>query len=187
MIVSTGNGISIARSDGSIRGLTGGQMFDATGAPKGSLVVAPSVVAPVIVQVHRTAVQAIPTSAWTKVTWDAEDRDVPGFHAGSSGDLVIPASYGGDYFALAEGFWAQNGTGQRGMRLTKNGAVIAESIIPASLLAGGAGHPPLPAYLLSLIATDTVALEVYQTTPANLNFGVAGSQRSSLTLEQKGA
>lgn len=187
MITLYPSGIPKSIPTGTIRGLKGCHRYDANGIPKASLAATTAVLTTVGVQVIRTAVQSIPASTWTKVTWDSELRDSAAFHTGSSGDLVIPsAALAGDYEARACGFWAQNGTGQRGMRLTKNGAVISESIVPASLLSGGAGHPPLDADLWGLVAADIVALEVFQSTIGALNFGVAGSPRSSLTLKQTG-
>ncbi len=185
--------MSVYGADGvELGSTTGGEsctmVYNPDGTPiTGASVVPPSVIATTGCKLSKSAVQSIPNATWTKVTWDTEDMDTDGFHSGSSGDVTIPAGFAADYDIFGCGLWAANGTGVRGMRVTKGGTAITPNIMQAgSLFAGGHGQA-MPTFSENAAAAATFALEVYQNSGGALDFGGAGALASNFCVLMRGA
>ena len=91
------------------------------------------------VKVIRTSNQAI-TGALAYVSFDTEDHDEGGFHAGGSPTrLTIPAGAGGFYVIYAHVLWA-GGTGDNEMKIIKNAATILHLTSCGSEAAGTSSY-----------------------------------------------
>lgn len=117
-------------------------------------------------------------------TWDVVDvdnghilYDVAGYHAGGSpSTITVPTGANGNYSVKAWARFAANVTGQRGIRITAGGNVVAEMFVEAA----GAGVTTVTCSAdVDLVATNTVVIEVYQSSGGNLGF----DYRTSLRLE----
>ena len=117
-------------------------------------------------EMHLSAAQSIPSGAWTKVNFDASWFDVQ-----SEIDLTNhrwTATKWGRYFIRVKAYFATNSTGQRGIRITRNGDLIGVSEMKTH------GHSNVETYLQTAIlweynAGDYLEVEVYQNSGDNLN------------------
>ena len=115
---------------------------------------------------------------WQDVTFEDADEieDIGGFRSGSSATHTIPsADYDGDYSGKAFVRFAADAAGQRGLRLTMNGTVVAEEFHDAS----ATGVTSLAVSADEAMANaETMKLEVYQNSGGgNLAYDVRFSFR----------
>ena len=109
-------------------------------------------------RVKLTATETITTNTDTLIPWDAEDFDNGGFW--SSGTLLtVPAGAGGLYSIVAQIEWDTNTSAKRQHKIEVNGGNIAWTVIAIDQSAEACQV----AALYELAATDTVGLELRQT------------------------
>lgn len=118
-------------------------------------------------EVSRVAVQSIPDNAWTAVNWTAE-VDLGAMHSTSSNTDQVLARRAGVYSSRWGAAFAANVTGQRGMRISRNGTVIPGTTVLAG--AAAAGETALQtAWTSTLDPSDILRVEVFQNSGGALN------------------
>lgn len=118
-------------------------------------------------EVSRVAVQAIPTATWTAVDWTA-DADYGAMHSTSSSNSNVYARRAGTYSSRWGVAFAANATGQRGVRILREGVVIPGTTVLVD--AAASGETSLQATWTSLQnAGDNLRIEVWQSSGGNLN------------------
>lgn len=118
-------------------------------------------------------VQAVADVTLTALTFDSEDYDVGGFHAGGAPTrMTIPAGGDGLYLIVAKCKFAANGTGNdRILRITKNGAAVGSQVsLPAD---ANNATIALVVGVEALVATDYIEAVCYQDSGGSLNVGAA--------------
>jgi hypothetical protein len=115
--------------------------------------------------------QSIPNSTDTKITFTSEYFDTDAFHDNGSNTsrITIPSGLGGYYLIGAHVQFATNASGTRALRLMKNGATINGT--GGSLPAGAAALGLETNTIVSLVATDYIEADLYQTSGGSLNAG----------------
>jgi hypothetical protein len=112
--------------------------------------------------------QSIPNATYTAVNWSAENFDTNAFHDNSTNNtrMTIPAGKGGYYEISFQAILDGNTTGNRVVRLYKNGSYFRQSRV------GTSGATPVSTILvnLSLVATDYIEIYVLQTSGGNLTY-----------------
>jgi hypothetical protein len=114
----------------------------------------------------RTNAQSIPNNAYTAIVWDTvnEDRMLAN---GATGDEILMRRAGVYTFRSVAGF-AANGTGIRGIRITKNGTEIPGSKDSRPTFAGGVIHCSTGVDVRCNIG-DIIRVEVLQDSGGALN------------------
>ncbi len=119
------------------------------------------------------------TGTWDVVDIDAAhvQTDVGSFHAGGSPSTpTVPTGFDGSYSFKAFARFVADSAGQRGIRITAGGTIVAEAFVDAA--AAGVTTVSCSADE-GLAATDTIVVEVYQSSGGNLAY----DYRSSFRLE----
>lgn len=81
-----------------------------------------STLRPQITMLRKTADQAVSTSTWTTVTWDAEDFDEAGTHDNVTNNTRITIPAGFTKARLTSGIvWPNSSSGGRGIIIVRNG------------------------------------------------------------------
>ena len=132
--------------------------------------------------VKRTAVQSIPTGAWTAVAWDAEIRDTDSIHDNSTNNTRLTVPTGFSRVRLIGQAHFASGSGDRGIWIQKNGASFAGG--PLTLIAASAGSHVQNAVstFLEVSASDYFEMLVYQTSGANLDLSATDWSWFSMEL-----
>jgi len=117
-------------------------------------------------EMHLSTAQSIPNNAWTKVNFDASWFDVQ--NEIDLTDHKWTATRGGKYFIRAKAQFAQNSTGQRGIRIMRNGIDLDVSIMEKD------GDSNAETYLQTVILWyygegDYLEIQVYQDSGGNLD------------------
>jgi hypothetical protein len=112
--------------------------------------------------------QSIPNSTYTAINWSAENFDTNAFHDNSTNNtrMTIPSGKGGYYEISFQAILDGNTTGNRVVRLYKNGSYFRQSRV------GTSGATPVSTILvnLSLVAGDYIEIYVLQTSGGNLTY-----------------
>jgi len=124
---------------------------------------------------YKTAVQSIANDTNTVITWNAEYFDTDAFHDNSSNTsrITIPSGKGGKYLITGQMSFAADSDEQRIARILKNGVSAGiltaqrASIAPDSTAASFS-------WLIDLVATDYIELNVYQNGGGSLDFKTDG-------------
>jgi len=130
-----------------------------------------------------SATQSISNDTATAVLYDSEEWDTDGFHSTSTNTsrITIPTGKDGKYLVEAQIFFAANTTGNRQVRIRKNGSIVLTGI----------QYAPNPAFgfyattsgVLSLAAGDYLECFVLQASGGSLNTGGGQSDnRFSVTF-----
>lgn len=84
-------------------------------------------------RVFRSAVQSIPSSTVTAMSWTDEDEDLYSLHSTVSNQsrVVAPSGLAGIYLCHAQIEFAANATGTRSVFIEHNGTIIAQQVIDA--------------------------------------------------------
>lgn len=118
-------------------------------------------------EVSRAAVQSIPDNAWTAVDWTA-DVDRGAMHSTSSNNNAVFARRAGRYLAQFGVVFAANGSGQRGVRILRNGGVVVGTTILSWPAVGG--QTSMSAATICLQDEgDSLSIEVFQDSGGNLD------------------
>lgn len=116
------------------------------------------------------ASQSLNDSTWTGVNFNSEDFDVSTMHDNASNKSRFTIPTGGDGLYLVGGAvtFDANATGQRGVRVAKNGTAIAGTGEVRNT-AGAGVTVTSTTHLVSLVAGDYVELQAYQSSGGALN------------------
>ena len=103
---------------------------------------------------------------------DSEIFDVGGYHSTSSNTsrITIPSGKGGYYFVYAYLTVQSNSTGERLLRIYKNGAFVDANGDPKIGVTTNGRPAQSIATLMNLSAGDYIEVYVYQNSGGNLNF-----------------
>lgn len=119
--------------------------------------------------VRQSAVQSIPNSAWTALTFELTDWDSATGHSNVTNNTRYTAQYAGKYWISGLVSFATNATGARGIQVYINGTVSnpAATLLPG--MAGNSSNIPLASTPVSLAVGDYVELRVFQGSGGALN------------------
>lgn len=135
---------------------------------------------PAEARVFRSVTQAIPTSTWTTIAFDQEDRDTKSMHA--AGVFTVPTGGAGRYLFLATLGWSADAAGNRGTRIFVNGATNKNrTFFPNA----GSGNfaTSVVSDIVDLADGDTVEIQGWQSSGADLNT-IAGEDRTHCEMWQ---
>lgn len=123
---------------------------------------APAAAGFVGVSLYKSGAQSIANLTNATITFDSENYDTDGFHSTLSNDqrITIPSGKGGKYLISGTMIWASNSTGQRAMKLLKNGTSYyewCEDDTNSSGILGLSGS-----IILNLVATDYIEMVASQ-------------------------
>ena len=111
----------------------------------------------------------IANNTWTTVALNSEHYDTDGFHSTTTNNsrFTIPTGLGGYYLLTANMAWQLNATGNRIVRIMRNGNVIyyAPQVVPSSTLYVGCQL----SLVLSGVAGDYFEFAIYQNSGGNLD------------------
>ncbi len=120
----------------------------------------------------RTTDLTVADSTWTTIAYNSENWDTDTFHDNVTNNsrITIPSGKGGKYEISVNIIFANNTTGERQVRLLKNGAELLRVY----------GNKPngTSSYLLftneSLVATDYIEIQIFQSSTGNLTAYFSG-------------
>ncbi len=118
-----------------------------------------------------SANQTIPDSAYTLITpWDAETHDPLNWRTTGAPARITPSGFTGTmtFLVAVEGVFNQNSTGQRRIRLMRNGTTELSEAKNATL--AGTDTPLFIATLVRLTLGDYLTVEAFQSSGAGLAF-----------------
>jgi hypothetical protein len=132
---------------------------------------------------YTTAVQSIPTGAWTAFTFDSESIDRDGGHSTVTNTSRYTSQTSGWYLLLGTGVYATNTTGFRGLAIEQNGNVgnlYARLQLPPAT----AGQTSLTtgAVLFLTSGTDYAELAGFQNSGGALNTVITGLESPRLQV-----
>lgn len=109
------------------------------------------------------------------ISWNSENFDTDAFHSTSSNTsrITIPSGKDGKYQIIAQLQYAGNATGQRQVRLTKNGTFTNATI--ASIV-GTPDQAFQIVEIFDLVATDYIEVAAFQNSGGALNIDVSGTK-----------
>lgn len=119
-------------------------------------------------EVRRNAVQVIGTGAWTAVDWNVE-TDYGGMHDVAVNNDSVFARRTGAYAAHWGAVFAASATGQRGVRILRNGVVIAGTTVLAANAGGGGTVGVHTSFVSMMDAGDGLKIEVFQDSGGDLD------------------
>jgi hypothetical protein len=133
-------------------------------------------------RIYQTVTQSIPSTVYTTINLDTLSFGNFGiWNSGVANRLTVPVGYDGIWLIEGQVAFAANATGQRRVRLLKNGATsIGEQRMPPITIAASATMVTL-ASVLKLVAGDYLQIEGYQDTGAGLNTNVSVEANTRLT------
>lgn len=118
-------------------------------------------------EVSRVAVQSIPNNAWTAVDWTA-DVDLGAMHDNVTANSNVYVRRDGNYRSTWGVVFAANATGQRGVRILKDGSVIPGTTVLVN--AASAGETALStSWPLEMSTGANLRIEVFQNSGGALN------------------
>lgn len=121
-----------------------------------------------------TATQSIPNNSYTAVTFEGEDFDSGSLHSTSvnTSRFTIPAGSSGTYVAYASVNFGVNSSGQRILKLRKNGS---SDLFGSAIICGNPSATFTESVqtqgIVVLDATDYVECYAFQNTGGSLNIG----------------
>jgi hypothetical protein len=132
------------------------------------------------------ATQSIANNTNTTVNWNAEEYDTSSIHntVTNNSRLTIPAGLGGYWSVTSKITFAGNNTGARQLRLNKNGALVANFLVP---ITGSGEQSIILTNTLNLAAADYLEIVVYQNSGGALNLNLSGAEGSYFLCEYLGA
>ena len=128
---------------------------------------------------YRSTTQSISNAAWVSLAFDANAYDYGPVHSTSTNTTRFTAPATGEYHVVGQVTFSADSTGQRGIRIIKNGTVAtAYTLVDAT---GGSHHTYLNASAsVEMTAGDYVEIQVYQNRGSSLNT-VAATSSDRLT------
>lgn len=140
-------------------------------------------VADIGVGIHKSVNISVNNAAWTALTWDVEDWDSAADYWTGSSALIVRTP--GTYIISGAASFANNVTGNRGLRIRINAATtVAQDM---RLAAGGTDTTDIPiTEQFNLALNDAVRLEAWQTSGAALNVVATSVWSPSLRMIRVG-
>ena len=132
---------------------------------------------------RNSAVQSVANNTLTALTLDTEDYDIGAMHstASNTSRMTVPTGGDGLYLIIGKTAFAASATGNRLLRLTKNGSAIGADV--AHEATATIGMQMMISCVEVLAAADYIELVAYQNTGGNLDVGGASAQQcSELTI-----
>jgi hypothetical protein len=134
-------------------------------------------------EVTQSISQAIPDSAWTDVTFNAESLDYDNSHSTVTNTARFTAQTAGWYqFSGSVGFQSSGAGSRRGTQWAVNGAIVdgSQAMVPT---VAAALKVPATTMKIYLNAGDYVTLQAWQDSGANLNTSTTAGNKSALSVE----
>lgn len=127
--------------------------------------------------VYKTSAQSIANATFTTVNFEAENFDTDSYHSTSvnTSRMTIPTGKDGKYLVTANLAFDTNLTGIRACVIRKNGADYAKG---TWIGAFNESAVLVATQIISLVATDYVEMQVYQSSTGALN--IKGDSVSSM-------
>ena len=138
---------------------------------------------PPILTATQASGQSIPNVTWTSLALDATSVDSYGMHSNSVNNTRAVAQVAGWYLVCGSVNWNPNSTGNRGIRLAKNGTAIVGS--GAFRLPTGAGNTDgmgSSSLLAFLAVGDYVEVQAFQSSGGALNTVIGSDVDASMTV-----
>ena len=129
---------------------------------------------------------SIANATQVKLTWNTENYDTNGFHAASSGDVIIPSGYAGKYLITGTVTFDANTTGQRIVSF-KKGSTLFSGYQDSAGVAGGVPKQTTFSEVLNLAVADSLSIEVYQSSGGALLTLFTGGYVSNWQVSYLGA
>jgi tRNA G26 N,N-dimethylase Trm1 len=138
---------------------------------------------PPMAVLRHSAVQSIATSTFTALLFDTEDKDTDGGHSTVTNTSRYTAQTAGMYLVSGQYSSAINATGQRAIRLAKNGVVVpsAEQIIPP-MAPSSIEVIGLRSQLVALGVGDFLELHGFQASGGALNTSTTSEAQCGMTV-----
>lgn len=115
-----------------------------------------------------SSTQSIPASTWTALDWDQDTSDLCGLHNTGTNNNVIYIKVPGWYTVSSRVRFAANATGDRRLRITKNGGTVDRTTVIEAPTASITCSVET-SITLYLAAGDRVGIEAYQDSGGALN------------------
>jgi hypothetical protein len=132
-----------------------------------------------LTRVERSVLQSIADRTWTPISWDVEVEDPGGWWV-SAAPTRITVNEAGLYLFGSLSYWASNTTGQRALRLMKNGTTkVGESSVPNA--ADDQWGRAQMNVTVSAAAGDYFVVEAFQSSGAALDLGAVAAGTPYLT------
>lgn len=132
-------------------------------------------------RIFLSASVSIPSAAWTILAFDSENYDVGMMHDPLANTrITIPTSGAGPYLVIAAITFASNATGNRGVRIQKNGAGEVVRDLEAAPSAGSVTTVDASDVLL-LNPGDYIEIAAWQNSGSALN-ALGGTDRTYCTV-----
>jgi hypothetical protein len=129
--------------------------------------------------VYSSSDQTIPNGTFTTVTYGDEYWDTDSFHSTvtNTGRITIPTGKDGKYLVNVFGTWAGAASGNRELRVRKNGST---DLANNRLNGVTSAFTMQMSFQVNLVATDYIELQVYQLSGGNLDWWGSGTFAGSL-------
>jgi hypothetical protein len=133
-------------------------------------------------RVRQSVAQSLTTSTWTALTFTSEDLDTASGHSTVSNTSRYTVVTGGAFLLSGGCGFSNNVTGVRGVRWAKNGTAIngSESVAAATPAIGN--RVAARVIVVSLVASDYVELEAFQSSGAGLNTSAGSTDQPDMTV-----
>jgi hypothetical protein len=125
-------------------------------------------ISPNIALVTGNGNQSIPNNAWTLVNWNTNIYDDSNLHNTASNNTFIYPKTPGWYRVNGAVRFAANATGQRGIRIAKNGSDVSRTTV-FGISSASVNTSVVTDIIVYLIPTDSVGIEVFQDSSGALN------------------
>lgn len=136
-------------------------------------------------QAFRGTTQSIPSNTQTTISFSTVNFDTDLYWAaGSPTRLTVPAGLAGQYVITACLIWANNATGDREIRIKKNGTTILSDVLAAGAPSGNSIQNVTA--LAVLASGDFIELEVNQISGAALVVNSSAPDAPTLALSFMG-
>lgn len=131
--------------------------------------------------------QSISNTTFTVITFDSELFDTDGFHSTTTNTsrMTIPSGKAGKYLIVGRGTFANNATGNRGVRILKNGTLIGE--IQTWNAGATYGSSVEITQIADLTVGDYVELASFQASGGSLNTQNGADYYDALMIQYLGA
>jgi hypothetical protein len=164
-------------------GSTGNVLTVAGGVPTWAAPTTPSFIG---CSLTNSAGITLTTATDTKLTWNTENYDTSGFHAGSSTAVIIPAGLAGKYLITGTLCFDANTGGQRYIFTRVNGTLVASNQDSAGV---AAGVPKAWCFtnVVNLAVNDSIEFHAFQNSGGNLNVLFTGGYVTNVQVTYLGA
>lgn len=127
---------------------------------------------------YRSSSQTISNATNTNLTFDTELYDTDAYHSTSTNTdrITIPSGKAGKYLITASAAWPSNATGERSMRLLKNGSTSDNNNCVWAGFGSSSGNTIMVvSRVVDAAVADYFTLRVYQSSGGNLDvYGGSG-------------